>query len=35
MNMLRNVSMRLAYLELEVLGFLDRHDTKETNKMTL
>jgi len=33
MNML--YLMRLVYLELAVLGSLDRHDTKETNKMTL
>jgi len=35
MNMLCYVTMRLAYLELAVLGSSDCHDTKETNKMTL
>ena len=27
--------MRLVHLELAVLGSLDRHDTKEANKITL
>jgi len=41
MNMLCYVLMRLAYLELAVLGFLDRHDTYDVSetygisKMTL
>jgi len=35
MNMLGYVLMRLVRLELAVLGSLDRHDTKEANKMTL
>ena len=35
MNMLGYVMMRLVHLELAILGSLDRHDTKEANKMTL
>jgi len=35
MNMLGYVLMRIVHLELAVLGTLARHDTKETNKMTL
>jgi len=32
MNMLCYVLMRLAYLELAVLGSLDRHDTYDVSK---
>jgi len=35
MNMLGYVLRHFVHLELAVLGSLDRHDTKETNKMTL
>ena len=35
MDMLGYVLMCLVHLELAVLGSLDRHDTKEENKMTL
>jgi len=35
MIMIGYVLMRLVHLELAVLGSLDRHDTKEANKMTL
>jgi len=32
MNMLCYILMRLAYLELAVIGFLDRHETYDVIK---